>query len=71
MEIITKKSLEEFLGYEIKEFEVDSIYIEGELQGLNIKVEPTRFIKSIETSVKINTTFKSSLYPVTIQGYEK
>ena len=51
---ITKKEIENYLGYEINNFRVEEAYIEGVCRGLNILVKPRHFIKTIETSIKIN-----------------
>lgn len=50
---INKKDLENHLGYQIEDFKLEPVYLNGECTGLDVFVQPKSTIKELNLTVKI------------------
>lgn len=53
MELDIKKIVEEQLGYEVNNIEVEPVFVDGKFTGLSVKVEPKSGVKFIEHNITI------------------
>jgi len=54
---ITKEIIEDKLGYEINNFELQPLKKDGKCIGLKIKIEPKCKVQVINTTITIEKTF--------------